>query len=283
MPSATLLGQSLISGILVGGLYALLGLGLSLQWRFLKVIDLSHFALVFLSAYVSYQLIGVAQAHPLVVLATVVPGAFLFGVAMQAMFARFKLDEFATVLVTFGIAVIIEAMIQWFWTADFRKLETHLSTASWQVGSLFIPIAEALMFLVSMALGCATWAWLKYTYIGKALRASAENPDIAAAFGINHRRLARILYGSASVTGAIAGIFVALMSSLAPSQIFLFLGVVFSAVILGGLGNPIGLIIASLGIGIVEALTMAVTAPTWAPLVSFTVLILVLVLRPDKL
>lgn len=283
MPSATLLAQSLLSGIFIGGLYGLLGLGLSLSWGYLRLINLAHFALAFLGAYLTYQLAGVAGMPLALVLLIVVPTFFVLGIAMQLLFARFSVGEFGSLLVTFGMTVIIESVIQWFWTADMRKLQLEAGPASLQVAGVFVPVGEALMFVVAAALSLATWASLRFTYAGKALRASAENPDIAAAFGIDHRRLALLLSGVAAAYAGVAGTFIALLYTLSPAQIFAWMGVVFAVVILGGLGNPLGVLVAGLVIGVSESVTMAVIAPTWAPLVSFTLLILVLVLRPDRI
>jgi len=283
MPSATLLGQSLLSGIFIGGLYALLGLGLSLSWGYLKLINLAHFALAFLGAYLVYQLAGVAGLPIVAAVLIVVPAFFVLGVAMQMLFSRFAVGEFASLLVTFGMAIIVEAAIQWFWTADLRKFQFEFGTTSLQFGTLFVPVIEALMFLVAVTLSLATWAFLRFTVVGKALRASAENPDIAAAFGVDHHRLALLLSGTAAAFAGVAGAFIAMSYTLSPSQMFAWMGVVFAVVILGGLGNPLGVLAAGLVIGVSESLTMAVTAPTWAPLVSFTILILVLVLKPDRI
>ncbi|MCK6454742.1 MAG: branched-chain amino acid ABC transporter permease [Alphaproteobacteria bacterium] len=282
MPSATLLGQSVLSGIFTGGLYALLGLGLSLSWRFLNVINLAHFGFIFIGAYLTYQLAGVMGLSPLVVIALILPGLFLLGVGLQWLFARFDVDEFASLLVTFGVVAIVEAMIQWYWTADFRKLETHYGTASLKLGPFYVPVIEAAMLAVAVALCLAGWAVLSFTYVGKALRASAEDPAIASAFGVRHRRLSLLLGGLSAASAGVAGAFVALMATLAPAQIYAWIGVVFAAVIMGGLGSPLGILGAGLLIGVSEAVTMALTAPSWAPLVSFTLLILILVLRPDR-
>jgi branched-chain amino acid transport system permease protein len=282
MPSAALLGQSLLSGVLVGGLYALLGMGLSLSWRFLRNINLAHFGFIFLGAYATYEMVGVDGLSPAVALSVVVPGLFVLGVALQAIFVRFEVDEFASVLVTFGIMVMAESLIQWIWTADFRKLESTLAGESWSIGPIYVPVIEAIMLGVAVALALALWGWLRLTYAGKALRAAAEAPDIAAAFGVHDRRLSLLLAGISGATAGIAGTFVAFISTLAPSQIYAWIGVVFAAVIMGGLGNPIGILAASLLIGVSEAVTQALTAPSWAPLVSFTMLILILVLRPDR-
>jgi branched-chain amino acid transport system permease protein len=118
--------------------------------------------------------------------------------------------------------------------------------------------------------------------VGKAMRAAAEDPDIAAAFGVDHRRLALLLSGVSAAYAGVAGAFIALIYTLAPSQIYAWVGVVFAVVIMGGLGNPLGPLAAGVVVGISEAVTMALTAPAWAPLVSFTLLILVLLLRPER-
>ena len=202
---------------------------------------------------------------------------------MQVFVHRFAIGEFASLLVTFGVTVIIESLIQWIWTADFRRLQLDHGALSWRLGPLFIPIVEAAMLLVTLALTCGTWAMLRFTYIGKAMRASAEDPDMAAAFGVDHRRLALLLSGLAAAFAGVAGAFIALIYTLFPAQIFTWVGVIFAVVILGGLCNPLGALIAGLVVGVSESLTMALTEPAWAPLVSFSLLIFVLVLRPDRI
>lgn len=282
MPSATLLGQSIVSGLLAGGLYGLLALGLSLSWGLLRLVNLTHFALALLGAYLTYQLGHVLHLPPWLAAAAIVPAFFVLGVALHALFAYFRVAEFASLLVTFGLAVILESLIQWFWTADYRRYETAYATASIRIGPLFVPTLEMLACLTAAALASATWAWLRWSYVGKALRASAEDPIMAAAFGVNHRAQAYLLSGVSAAYAGIAGTFIALISTLAPSQIWAWLGVVFAVVIIGGLANPVGALLAGLLIGVSESLTMALVTPAWAPLVSFSVLILILILRPGR-
>jgi len=282
MPSATLLGQSVVSGLLAGGLYGLLALGLSLSWGLLRLVNLTHFALALLGAYLTYQLGHVLHVPPWLAAAAIVPAFFALGVALHAVFAYFRVAEFASLLVTFGLAVILESMIQWFWTADYRRYETAYATASIRVGPLFVPTLELLACLTAAVLAFATWAWLRWSYVGKALRASAEDPAMAAAFGVNRRAQAFLLSGVSAAYAGIAGVYIALIATLAPSQIWAWLGVVFAVVIIGGLANPIGALLAGFLIGVSESLTMAVVTPAWAPLVSFSILIVILVLRPGR-
>src|SRR5215510_6141957 len=166
MPSATLLGQALVSGVLAGGIYALLALGLSLSWGLLRLVNLAHFALALLGAYLTYQL-GVAfHLSAWLAAVLIVPAFFLLGVGLHAVFTYFRVTEFTSLLVTFGVTVIIESVIQWFWTADFRRYETPYATASTRVGPLFVPTLDMLACLAAAALALATWAWLRFSYVG---------------------------------------------------------------------------------------------------------------------
>ena len=122
MPSLTLLGQALVSGVLAGGIYGLLALGLSLSWGLLRLVNLAHFALALLGAYLTYQLGTALHLSPWLAAAAIVPAFFLLGCGLHAVFAYFRVTEFTSLLVTFGLTVILESLIQWFWTADYPSL-----------------------------------------------------------------------------------------------------------------------------------------------------------------
>ena len=278
--NATLLGQSVIGGVLAGGLYGLLALGLSLSWGLLRLVNLSHFALAFLGAYLTYQFGSVYGLAPWWSAAIILPMFFLFGIGLHWLFLRFRVAEMASMLVTFGIALFIESMIQWYWTADFRRYESGYGNASIHMGPFFVPTLDLAALTAAVAMAGATWGWLQFTLAGKALRASAEDGQMAAAFGINHRRLSFLLAGLCSVYAGVAGVFIALISTLAPSEIGAWIGVIFAVVIIGGLGNPLGAVLGGILVGVSEQLTMAELNPAWAPLVSFALLITLLLLNP---
>lgn len=280
LPSITLLGQAILSGIFIGALYGLLGLGLSLSWGLLRQINLAHFALAFLGAYLTYQLSSVGGMDPLLTLVIVVPCFFGFGVLMHWLFVRFSVTPFSSLLVSFGLTVIIESLIQWIWTADQRVMDSTYGAMKFKIGALYVPFSELLTLIMAVTLSLCTWAALRYTDLGKAMRAAAEDAPIAAAFGVNVRALSLLLSGYSAALAGVAGVSLALSFTLAPSQIYTWVGVVFAAVMIGGLGRPVGPLIAGIVIGISEALTMALTAPAWAPLVSFSLLIIVLLTRP---
>lgn len=281
MPSATLLAQSVLSGVFVGALYGLLGLGLSLSWGLLRLINLAHFAFAFLAAYLCYQMAAMGL-DPLLSLLLIVPLFFAIGAGLHAVMARFAITPFNSLLVTFGLTGIVEALIQSVWTADFRKLESHYGEQRYKLLGLYLPLPELITLALAVGLSFGVWAVLRYTDLGKALRASAEDAPIAAAFGIHQRRNALLLAGTCSALASVAGVCLALGFTLAPSQIYAWIGVVFAAVMLGGLGRALAPLIAGVVIGVSEAVTMAVTAPSWAPLVSFTLLIGILLFRPGR-
>lgn len=282
LPSFNLLAQSILSGIFIGSLYGLIGLGLGLTWGLLRQINLSHFGLVFLGGYLSYQMGTVWKIDPLVGLLVVPPLFFVIGVAMQWVMSKFDVSPFSSLLVTFGITAVIESGIQGIWTADYRRLESQYSAMKITVGSLYIPAPELITLLLSVSIAIAAWAAMRYTDLGKALRAMAEDGPIAAAFGVNSRSLSLYLAGVCAALAGVAGVCLALMFTLAPSQIFAWVGVVFAAVMLGGLGSALGPLVAGVIIGVSEAITMAVASPSWAPIVSFSLLIVMLLFRPGK-
>ena len=171
----------------------------------------------------------------------IVPAFFAVGIVLEAGFLRLRIDELTSLIVTFGLTVILESLIQWVWTADFRRLESPYMRTSLKLGTLYVGLGGLLAFAAAAVLTLATWAWLRFSYLGKAARASAQDGPMAGAFGVNRRRLSLLLAGLSSAYAAVAGLFIAAS----------------------------------------EALTMAVTAPGWAPLVSFTLLIVILLLRPE--
>jgi branched-chain amino acid transport system permease protein len=215
-------------------------------------------------------------------LLVILPAFFLFGVAMHWVLARFAVSAFNSLLVTFGLTVMIESTIQWIWTADYRRLESGYGTIKFRLGELFVSLTDLITLGIAVTLSFVTWAALRYTDLGKAMRAAAEDPAIAAAFGVNEKALALLRSGVAAAFAGIAGMCIALSFTLAPAQIYAWIGVVFAVVMIGGLGRPLGPLVAGVVIGMSEAITMALTAPAWAPLVSFSLLTAVLLFRPDR-
>lgn len=280
MPSFGLLAQSAVSGLLSGGLYGMLALGLSLNWGLLKLLNLSHFALAFLAAYITWHLGTRDGVSPLLAAGLLLPCFFVVGAALHWLLARFRMAELNSLLVTFGIAVMVEALIQSIWSADYQRYQSGYASLSLRLGPVYVPLLELACTGAAAALALLTAFWLRFTYAGKALRAGVDDRAMAEAFGVDTARLEMLLAGVCAMLAAAAGIFLALISTLTPGAMWNFVGVIFAVVIIGGLGRPVGAVLAAFLIGLSESLTMAVTSPAWAPLVSFSILIVLLLARP---
>jgi branched-chain amino acid transport system permease protein len=189
MPSANLLFQALASGLFMGALYGLIGLGLGLGWGILKQINLAHFAWVFLSAYLTYELKTQMGLDPLLCLLILIPVFTLLGVGLQALLAKFSITPFNSLMATFGLTVSVEALIQLIWSADFRRMNSHYDELKFRVFGIIVTYSEAITMVLSVLCCLGVWWVLYKTDMGKALRASAEDPDIARAFGINASKL----------------------------------------------------------------------------------------------
>jgi branched-chain amino acid transport system permease protein len=281
-----LLIQSLVSGIFLGGLYGILAVGVTLNWGLLDVINLAHFSMTFLAAYISYEFSIRTGFDPFLSLIITIPLFFVLGIVFQWFFDRFKVEHFISLLVTFGMFIIFESIMREIWTADFRTLPVEsvpYRVESVWLGSIALPIPRLGAFLAAIVVSAATWFFMERTYPGKALRAISQDAAIAAAFGVDHRRLSLLLGGIIGVYAAVAGAFITVIYVLNPAGATEFIGVVFAVVILGGLGNAMGAFGGGIIVGITTGLTSATIGPEFAPLVTFSMLIVVLLFKPEGL
>ena len=278
--------QAALTGALVGGLYALMAIGLSLGWGMLKVINLAHFGMILLSAYLTYTLATNAGVDPLLTVVVTVPIMFLIGAAIQWGYQRFAVNELNSLLVSFGLLIIGIQLISNVWSADFRRMTAEVNpyaTGSVTIGPLVFPFPTLLASVAAVTLVLATHAVLERTFVGRALRAFAEDRAIASAFGIDHRRLGVLLAGAAGATGAVAGTLFALGGVLTPSTALEWFGVVFAVVILGGIGNVLGTLLAGILVGAVAGVASVAWTPVAAPLVVYSLIVLALLFRPRGL
>lgn len=281
-----LIGQALISGMLLGGVYAILAIGLSLTWGMLKVINLAHFAFAFLAAYITYQISTSFAVDPFLTLLVTAPLFFFIGIGLQWFFNKFEVSEFNSLLVSFGLFIILQALMTALWTADYRRIDSEISpyaAESFWVGPFALPIPQFSSFIAAVIIAGLTLYILHYTYAGKALRAISQDRDMAAAFGVNYQKMSMLLMGIATAYAGIAGVFMAMIFALFPEAGVEWIGVIFAVVILGGLANVPGAVGASLLIGMVQALTTVIASPGMAPLVTFTLLIVALLFKPEGL
>ena len=278
--------QAGVSGVMIGGLYAVMALGLSLTWGLLKVINLAHFALILLGAYVTYQLTTSTGADPLLATLILVPAMFVLGVGVQWLIERFEVDEFNSLLLSFGLFIIAIRLINNIWSADFRQIEAaenpYASRALF-VADIAFPVPQLMALGAALAFAVATFLVLRRTYFGKALRALAYDREMAAAFGVNPRRIGMLAAGMASAMAAVAGVLIGINQAVFPQLAFEWVGLIFAVVILGGIGNLLGAVGAGILIGLVAGLVGVAWTPQGAPLVVFVLLILALLFRPNGL
>jgi branched-chain amino acid transport system permease protein len=278
--------QSAVAGALAGGLYALMAVGLSLGWGMLRVINLAHFGMVLLSAYLTYELATRFHLDPLSTVAVTAPLMFVLAVALQWLFHVSRISEFNSLLVSFGLLIVTIQAISNVWSADFRRMDPAVNpyaTQSVAVGPLVFPMPSLLAFAFAVAIVAVAQIVLRRTFPGRALRAFAQDPEMAAAFGIDHRRLALALSGAAGATAAVAGMLFAVGNALTPATAFEWIGIVFAVVIVGGIGNVVGTLLAGALVLMVAGVVSVVWSPATAPFVVFAAIVVALVFRPRGL
>jgi branched-chain amino acid transport system permease protein len=281
-----LIVQGVVTGILIGGLYALMSLGISLSWGALKIINLAQFSFILLSAYLVYQLTVSFEVDPLLTLVVVLPVFFAAGALMQMFFHWAKVDEFKSLIVTFGFFIILQSVMQTIWSADFRQIGTTLNEyqqGSFVIAGIALPYPSLMAFGAAVVIAISMSAVLTRTYFGKAVRAVAQDPEMARAYGVDPSRVAVMLSGFSSAFSALAGLFIAVGQSIFPGLAVTWFGVVFSVVILGGLGNAMGALTAGVIVGVAAGTASVVWGPLAAPLVTFIILIAALLFRPEGL
>lgn len=278
--------QAILSGALIGGLYALMAIGLSVTWGVLRVINLAHFGLILIGAYLTFQLATSWGIDPLLTLVVTVPAMFVAGAALQWIFDRLALTEFNSLLVSFGLLIITIQVASNVWSADFQRMDATVNpyaTESVSIGRLVFPVTTLLAFVLAGLVVLGAHLVLRRTFTGRALRAIAQDRAVAGAFGVDHRRLSLLLGGAVGATAALAGAVFALSNALTPETAYEWFGIVFAVVILGGIGEVVGTFAAGVLVGVLSGVVSVLWSPATAPFVLFSAIILALLLRPRGL
>ena len=280
------IAQAALTGALIGGLYALMATGLSVTWGVLRVINLAHFAMILLGAYLTYQLATSTGLDPILTVLITGPMLFVVGAAVQWAYDRLHVAEFTSLLVSFGLLIIAIQAVTLVWSADFLRMPGDVNpyaTESWTVGRFVFPVTTVLAFGLALVLVAALHLVLRRTFAGRGMRAIAQDRAVAAAFGVDHQRLSLVLGGVAGASAAAAGMVFALTNALSPTAAYEWFGIVFAVVILGGIGQVVGTFAAGVAVGVVSAVVSAAWSPATAPIVLFSAIVLALVLRPQGL
>jgi branched-chain amino acid transport system permease protein len=280
-----LLLQILVNGVLLGGLYAVMALGLALVWGVLNIVNLAHGAFIMLGGYASWYLFTRAHVDPFLGLPIVAVAMFGLGYALQRGLLNLviRAPMFNTLLITFGLEVVITTLAQLAFSADFRTINPPYAGGSWQLGVVALPVARCMAFVVATLLTLGMWLFLLHSRLGRAIRATAQNLVAARRYGVEPRHLYAVTFGlGIGLAGAAGGLYGTV------SQVNPYIGAAltaksFAISIIGGLDNPLGVIVGGLFLGLVESLTALYIGATFADVASFGILLLVLIVRPRGL
>lgn len=280
-----LLAQILVNGILLGGLYAVMALGLALVWGVLNIVNLAHGAFIMLGAYVSWHLYTYAGIDPFLGAPITAVVMFALGYALQRGLLNLivRAPMFNTLLLTFGLEVVLTYLAQLAFSADFRTINPSYAGNSLQWGPVVLPLARLMAFGVAIVLTVGMWLFLLHTRLGRAIRATAQNLVAARLYGVEPRHLYAMTFAIGVGLAGVAGGLYGTVSQINPYVGASLTAKSFAISIIGGLDNPLGVLVGGLFLGIIESLTTAYIGPTFADVASFGVLVLVLIVRPSGL
>jgi branched-chain amino acid transport system permease protein len=282
--SQALFGQLLI-GLINGSFYALLSLGLAVIFGMLNIINFTHGAQYMLGAFVAIFLLQYAELGYwwALVIAPLVVGAT--GIVVERLFLRwlYQLDHLYGLLLTFGLALILEGTFRNFFGSSGLPYSVPPSlTGGQNLGFMFLPNYRAWVVAASLAVCLATWFVIERTKLGAYLRAATENPTLVRAFGINVPRMITLTYGFGVGLAGLAGVMAAPIYNVSPQMGANLIIVVFAVVVIGGMGSILGAIVTGFGLGLIEGLTK-VFFPEASNTVIFVVMAVVLLIRPAGL
>jgi branched-chain amino acid transport system permease protein len=280
-----LLAQVLINGILLGGLYAIMALGLALVWGVLNIVNLAHGAFIMLGAYLSWHLFRYLGIDPF--LGLPITAIIMFGVGYAVQRGLLNLvvraPMFNTLLITFGMEVVLTYLAQLAFSADFRTINPSYAGSNVALGPVVIPTVRLAAFAVAIVLTFAMWLFLLRTRLGRAIRATAQNLISARLYGVEPRHLYAMTFGIGIGLAGVAGGLYGTVSQINPYIGATLTAKCFAISIIGGLDNPLGVIVGGLVLGIIESLAVLYIGATFADVASFGVLVLVLIVRPSGL
>jgi branched-chain amino acid transport system permease protein len=284
IPSAALFGQLLI-GLINGSFYALLSLGLAVIFGLLNIINFTHGAQYMLGAFAAYLLLNKTGIGywPSLVLAPILVGAT--GVAIERLMLKhlYKLDHLYGLLLTFGLALIIEGLFRNEYGSSGQPYPIpEQLTGGRNLGFMFLPTYRAWVIVASLVVCLGTWFVIERTKLGAYLRAATENPQLVQAFGINVPRMITLTYGFGVGLAGFAGVMAAPIYQVSPQMGSSLIIVVFAVVVIGGMGSILGSILTGFGLGVVEGLTK-VFYPEASNTVIFIVMAIVLLIKPAGL
>lgn len=277
--------QLLINGILMGGIYALISIGLTMIWGVMQIVNFAHGEYLMLGMYATFWLFQLYGIDPYLSLLIVTPLLFLLGVITQRVVVDPILNapHVAQIFATVGLSIVLQNLALFFWKADYRTVRLADSITNLKFQGLIVSFPRLMAFAITLAMVIALFLFLKRTHLGKALRATADNKQAAHLMGINVGRLYYLALGMGTACVGIAGGILMPMYAVFPTVGGYFVLIAFVVVVLGGMGSMTGAFIGGLIIGVVEAFSGFYLAPALKEVVYFLVFILILAFRPSGL
>jgi branched-chain amino acid transport system permease protein len=277
--------EAIITGILTGGVYALMASGLTLVFGVMDIINVGQGALVILGAYLSYALEQYLHIDLFLGLLITLPFMFVLGMTIEWLFIRpIKRDRtMLSILVTYGVALIIEGVLNLIFTANNVKLQAWYVTASFQVGDFYLSYIYVFGFVLAVILLGGLYLLLYRTKFGHSLRASMQNRTAAELIGINIERVSAITFGIGIALAAAGGMAFGATNAFNAGSSYDLISRLLAIIIFGGMGSLSGALIASIGMLVIEDVTAVVWSPVWASTVFFILLVIILLVRPQGL
>ncbi|MEN3395844.1 branched-chain amino acid ABC transporter permease [Brucella melitensis] len=277
--------QIVINGILLGGLYAIMAQGLALVWGVLNIVNLAHGTMIMLGGYVTWLVFANFGIDPFIGVFAAAAVMFCFGYALQRCVLNLvaRGPMFNALLITFGIEIIFTDVAQHVFSADFRAIIPSYSAVNFNVYGITIPLMNLLAFIAAFVVSGFMFFFMMTTKLGRAIRATAQNLTAARLYGVEPRHLYAVTFGIGVAIAGVAGGLYATVNQLNP-----YIGVPltaksFAITIIGGLDNPLGVILGGLILGVIGSLTVLYLGDTYRNVVSFSILVLVLIIRPGGL
>jgi branched-chain amino acid transport system permease protein len=283
-----LLRDAVVLGVLLGCFYAAVSVGLSISFGLLDVPQVAHPAFLVLASYGVYLLNDQYDIDPLVAGVIITPLFFLLGfVAYRLYYETFERRGSDAgvrgIAFFFGIAFIIEVLIILQFGVDQRSVTAPYIGKAWRIGDMRIPIRQLVAFAVALALTVSLVAYLSKTFMGRAIRAVAQDEEGLRLMGANPVRIKQYAFGIATAVLGIAGALLIVVAPVDPTLDRLYIGRTFCVVVMAGLGSITGTLIASIILGVAETIVLTLFGASWAPAISFALLLGVLAVRPQGL
>ena len=277
--------EAIITGLLTGGVYALMASGLTLVFGVMDIINIGQGALVILGAYLSYVLEQNLHIDLFVGLLITMPVMFVLGLLIELLFIRpIKRDRtMLSILVTFGVALIIEGVLNLIFSTDYIQLRAWYITASFQLGGFYLSYIYVFGFLLAVVLLGGLYLLLYRTKFGHSLRATMQNRTAAELVGIDVERVSAITFGIGIALAAAGGMAFGATTAFNANSGYDLISRLLAIIIFGGMGSLRGALIASLGMLVIEDVTSVVWSPVWASTVFFILLVIILLIRPQGL